>query len=399
MELGYGVIVIVRSKVLPARYVEGESVETPDASKMNSRERFLIALRGGQPDRVPLFEYHFGPTFIEAVLGQPASYYHNVDDEVAVARAVGLDMVWTAPLGFMGFANIQLHGERYQDEWSIWWGTNLSSWPAGWPEMEVVKSRKDWRKLKVPDPDLPIRFEQPRRAVELAAGELAVVGGVRGPFSSVWMLAGLVNIGLWIYDEPDLLEDMLREMAHWNAQLGLNMIHAGVDAIVIHDDWGMNKSTFIKPDDWRRFVLPYIAKEVEILASTGTPVILHSDGNLNAILDDIVQLGIAALNPLQRGADMDLASVKAKYGNRLCLIGNLSTTTTLARGTLEDVERETLECLRDGALGGGYIFAPDHSYHSGIPVANIWCALQTAKKYGAYPLDMEAIRTRLAELR
>lgn len=365
---------------------------------MNGRERFLTALRGGQPDRVPLFEYHFSPPFIEAVLGQPSHYYHNVDDEVAVARAVGLDMVWTAPLGFMGFANIQLHGERYQDEWGIWWGTNASAWPAGWPEGEVVKDRASWRKLRIPDPDLPIRVEQPRRAVELARGELAVVGGIRGPFSSVWMLAGLVNIGLWIYDDPDLLHEMLREMAHWNARVGLNMIRAGVDAIVIHDDWGMNQTTFIKPDDWRRFVLPHIAEQVEILADTGTPVILHSDGNLNAILDDIVQLKIAALNPLQRSAHMDLAGVKAKYGDRLCLIGNLSTTTTLAHGSPEEVERETLECLRDGAPGGGYVFAPDHSYHSGVPVANTWRALETAKKYGTYPLDMEAIQTRIATL-
>jgi len=127
-------------------------------------------------------------------------------------------------------------------------------------------------------------------------------------------------------------------------------------------------------------------------------VILHSDGNLNAILDDIVQLKIAALNPLQRSAQMDLARIKARYGDRLCLIGNLSTTTTLAHGTPEEVERETLECLRDGAPGGRYIFAPDHSYHSGIPVANIWRALETAKKYGAYPLDMEAIQARIAML-
>jgi uroporphyrinogen decarboxylase len=212
------------------------------------------------------------------------------------------------------------------------------------------------------------------------------------------MLAGLVNIGMWIYDEPDLLNDMLREMAHWNAQVGLNMIRIGVDAIVIHDDWGMNQSTFIRPADWRRFVLPHIAEQVKILANTGTPVILHSDGNLNAIMDDIVQLKIVALNPLQRSAHMDLAGVKAKYGHRLCLIGNISTTTTLAHGTPEDVERATLECLRDGAPGGGYIFAPDHSYHSGIPVANIWRALETAKKHGAYPLDLKAIRERIRAL-
>ena len=95
---------------------------------------------------------------------------------------------------------------------------------------------------------------------------------------------------------------------------------------------------------------------------------------------------------------MSLAQVKAKYGHRLCLIGNLSTTTTLAHGNLLDVEREVLECLRDAAPGGGYILAPDHSYHSGVPVPSIRQALATGKKYGAYPLDIGAINARLAEL-
>jgi len=65
----------------------------------------------------------------------------------------------------------------------------------------------------------------------------------------------------------------------------------------------------------------------------------------------------------------------------------------------DDVERETLECLRDGGPNGGYIFAPDHSFHSAIPFENIWRALDTCKKYGAYPLDMDAIQARLNELR
>ena len=229
-------------------------------------------------------------------------------------------------------------------------------------------------------------MEQPRRFVELARGELAVVGGVRGPFSAAWMLAGLVNMGTWLYDDPDLLSDILREMGRWNAQLALNMVRAGVDAIIIHDDWGMNKSTFIKPDDWRRLVFPCIAEEVEAVAATGTPVILHSDGNLNRIMDDIIQLRIVALNPIQRGANMDLAAIKRTYGSRLCLIGNLNTAQTLAYGSPDDVEREVLECLRDAAPDGGYILAPDHSYHGAIPAANIWRAIDTCKQHGNYPL-------------
>jgi uroporphyrinogen decarboxylase len=181
--------------------------------------------------------------------------------------------------------------------------------------------------------------------------------------------------------------------------MGLKLIETGIDAVIIHDDWGMNTSTFISPEHWKEFVRPYIAEEVETLSNTGTPVILHSDGNLNTLMEEIVQLKIAAVNPLQRGAQMDLAKTKVKYGNILCLIGNISATTTLVNGNPDEVEREVLECLRDAAPGGGYVMAPDHSFHSGVPFENIWSALNTCKKYGNYPLDLESIHSRIDELR
>jgi uroporphyrinogen decarboxylase len=367
---------------------------------MTGRERYLTALRGGTPDCVPLHELHWSPRFIKEVLGEPFSPHYNADDEVAMARATGVDMVWTGPLGFTALTSVQLNGEAFVDEWGTPWGSNEQSWPAAWSKDDIVKARADWERISasLPDPDRADRMLQPRRFVELAAGDLAVVGGVRGPFSAVWMLAGLVNMGTWLYDDPGLLAEMLGVMGRWNTQLALNLVKAGVDAVVIHDDWGMNKATFIRPKDWSKFVFPVIAEQVTRIAATGVPVILHSDGNLNAILPDIVQLPIVALNPIQRSAAMDLAEIKQRYGERLCLIGNLDTSGTLSHGTPDHVERQVLECLRDAAPGGGYILAPDHSYHGAIPTANIWRALQACRKYGSYPLDRDAIVARLTQL-
>jgi len=224
------------------------------------------------------------------------------------------------------------------------------------------------------------------------------VGAVRGPFSGAWMVAGMVNMGRWLQKEPDLFDDVLREMARWNTQVGLQEIAAGVDAIMIHDDWGMNMGLMVNPDLWRRYVYPHIAEEVETLAATGTPIIMHSDGNLNAIMDEIVGMKISALNPVQRNSSMDAFALKQKYGNRLCLIGNISASQTLPYGSPGDVELQALELLRDVAPGGAFIMAPDHSYHGGIPSANVWQVFETCKKYGAYPLDQDAIRARIEEL-
>lgn len=368
---------------------------------MNARERFLTALRGGTPDRVPVYEFHWNPGFMQEVLGRPVGA-HNVDDEVEMSRRTGIEMVWTPAYGFTALLNCQMEvaDEHYRDDWGTQYGTNEHAWPAGWPEDFAVNSREAWERLTPPDSSDAKHTAQARRAVELSRGDLAVLGGVRGPFSAVWMLTGLVNIGLMLYEDPDLLQDMFRVLGQWNTELGLGLIKAGVDVVVVNDDYGMNNQTFISPADWRRMVLPVVAEEIETLAAAGVPVILHSDGNLNAILDDITHLRIAGLHPLQRSAKMDIAAVKQKYGDRLCLLGNLSVTTTLPYGTPDQVALEALECLAVAAPGGGYILAADHSFHGGVPSANVWRALDTCRQFGQYPLDLAAIqaeRTRLQQ--
>lgn len=361
---------------------------------MTSCERFLTALRCGTPDRVPVFEFHWNPVFIETTLGRPIGP-HNVDDEVEMSHRTCIDMVWTAAHGFTAFYNCQLVGsaKHYQDDWGTWYGTNEHAWPAGWPEDYAINLREDWDLIDIPNPRDPKQVEQARRAVELAGGDLAVLGGVRGPFSAAWMLTGMVNISLALYEDRSLMADIFRTLGQWNTQIGLELIKAGVDAVVVNDDYCMNNQTFISLADWRELVLPVVAEPIDTLAATGKPVILHSDGNLNAILDDIVSLRIAGLHPLQRSAKMDIAAVKKRYGDRLCLIGNLSVTTTLAHGTPDEVGCETLECLRDAAPGGGYILAADHSFHGGVSPANVWRALETCKQFGHYPLDVAAIDT------
>jgi len=365
---------------------------------MNSRERFMTALSGEVPDRVPLFEFYWGLPFIKSVLGDISSPYHNADDEVNMSRAMGIDMVYTAPYGFTSFTSINLHGKEYMDEWGMTWGSSDESWPGSWPIEHAINNYEDWKSLTIPDPNLSGRMIQPKRTIELAKKDLAVVGGIRGPFSAASILCGLVNLCMWLYENPAFVHHLIQTMSEWNTKIGIQLIETGVDAVIIHDDWGMNDSTFIRPEQWIKFVKPYIAEQVKTLSDMGVPVILHSDGNLNNILDDIMELKISALNPLQRSANMNIREIKAKYGSRLSLIGNISTTTTLSQGNPDDVELEVLECLRDAAPGGGYIMAPDHSFNSGIPAENIHRVINTCKKFGKYPINLDTINDRIIEL-
>jgi len=270
------------------------------------------------------------------------------------------------------------------DEWGIGYQVEAGSWPLAFPAKHPIKDRTDWDKLAAPEPNTSWRVEYARVAVAEAEQKIAVVGGIRGPFSSTWMLMGLTQMSFNLFDDPALLENIFKMTADFWARVGLQLIEAGVDAVVIHDDLGSNTATFFAPDDLRRYHLPHLRRQVHTLTETGTPIIFHSCGNIKTVLPDLVATGISGLNNLQRTAQMNIEAVKATYGSKLCLIGNVDATTLMPTATPAEVEQAVKACLRVAAPGGGYILATDHSFHEGIPLENVYALIQAGKKFGGY---------------
>jgi uroporphyrinogen decarboxylase len=160
-----------------------------------------------------------------------------------------------------------------------------------------------------------------------------------------------------------------------------HILAAGPHIFTIAEDLGASAGPFISLPMFREFFLPELHKLVQ---AVDIPIFFHSCGNINLYMDDIVDLGIAAIHPMQRTAGMDLRVIKEKYGSRLTLVGNVDSSRTLPYGTSKDVERETLECLEIGKPGGRYILASDHSMHDGIPVENITRVFETGFEHGKY---------------
>ena len=155
-------------------------------------------------------------------------------------------------------------------------------------------------------------------------------------------------------------------------------------SIFISDDWGGTTAPLIAPDHFTEFFIDPFGKMVQGFKSMGFPVIMHNDGRIWDMLDGLVDTGISAYNPVEKGAGMDLKKVKERYKGKLCCIGNVDNKITLVSGSVEDVIAETKECLEIGMPGGGYILSSDHSYHDDIPLENIYALIETAKKYGKY---------------
>ena len=124
---------------------------------------------------------------------------------------------------------------------------------------------------------------------------------------------------------------------------------------------------------------------------------MHCDGNINLYLDDLISTGFDGLHPIQRTANMSIKKVREKYGEKLCLIGNVDSSHTLVFGTEDRIIYETLETIRDGGLTGAMILASDSDLRDEMPFEKVDLMFRTGLKYGEYPIDVDAVDERMKQ--
>ncbi|MFN0169230.1 MAG: uroporphyrinogen decarboxylase family protein [Bryobacteraceae bacterium] len=354
------------------QYIIG--AELPNTKIMTRRERVMCAVAGGTPDRVPYCELGIDEPIACQLLGrsirqdkvsEAGEYADNpVDVEKDLSRAVGRDNIrynFCPPIPaekHVGEGNILFYGDGQ------------------------IKSKSDLDKLVLPDPD-DDRLYAPAREFLAKREDFAVCAACRLGISPTYLCMGQEFFSLALYDEPDLVEEVLRRYTEWSAKVMARISTMGFDLIWTADDIAFKTGLLLSPKMFRERILPHIRKVAEAIT---IPWIFHSDGNLTAVLDDIVDLGIAGLHPIEPDA-MDIRDIKKRYGKRICLAGNVNVH-TLACGSTEQVEEEVKGLLRDVAPGGGYIMTSGNSLASYCKVGNIRAMMATLERYGRYPIEV-----------
>ena len=348
---------------------------------MTRKQRFLTAVRGEQPDRVPIFDFLFQQPMYEALIGHaPGSY--NAKDAVACALALDHDAVWLPFGGFNGFQPEFLDENTYVDEWGTTYRQSEVSWPIDSPIDYPIKSRADLVAYRPPDATLPGRASAVELLAETEHDDLALTGGASGPFTTCWLLMGYERMCYALYDDPKMLTEIFELSNEFNKEAARRSVEAGADAMWISDDLGDSNRGFVKLEHFQEYYLPYLIELTDYVDSLGVPVLLHCCGQFSAYLPDLAETKIASIHPLQRTAGMDLRRVKEEYGERFCLIGNIDSSRTLPYGTPEEVAAEVREAIDIAAPGGGYVLASDHSLHDGIPIENIRELSRVGREYG-----------------
>ncbi len=175
----------------------------------------------------------------------------------------------------------------------------------------------------------------------------------------------------------EAIAGQLRE-AERHKQLG------GLDGFALCSDYCLNKGPFLSPEQFGEFIAPYLGGLIQGYRELGFYTIKHTDGNIMPILDQLVEANPHALHSLDPQAGVDIAEIKRRYGDRLCLIGNVNCG-LLDSGSEQEVVESARYALRQGMPGGGYIFSTSNCVYTGMPLAKYELMLEVWRNEGNYP--------------
>jgi uroporphyrinogen decarboxylase len=223
-------------------------------------------------------------------------------------------------------------------------------------------------------------------AIEKHGHKRAVIVHFWGMLEGTSSYVGIENCWANLSLEPEKMTAWFDRYADWLCELSDSCIEAGADVMQMSDDWGSNQRMLFSPPMWRELIKPYAARVVQHIRGRDVPVNLHSDGHIMAILDDLIEMGITGLHPVQESAGMEPQMVKDKYGDKITVYGSLDVVDGLYGmdgDELDDYIRGRFEVY---APGGGFIFTTGHFVQPDIPVQRLirayTLANELAEKYG-----------------
>ncbi len=339
--------------------------------EMTSEERVLSVLQRQVPDRVPHFEWLVDRRVREAL-------YPEITDYNEFAVKMGQDAVIVDPI----FKKERVGPRRWLSEWGY-----VSQETAEEHGIEVespIKSMADFERYTPPDPHEPGRFSAIEAAVQKYKGNKAVIVHLNDVFSLPRYLMSMQDLLMAIVTQPELVRALVDMSVTVNLELAKEVVARGAKIVYTGDDYAYNKGPLMSPRHFREFFYPGLCRVMGGYKELGLYVIKHTDGNLWPILDMIINSGIDCLDPIDPQAGMDLGEVKAKYGNRVALKGNVDCAQLMTFGTPAEVVEATKEALRKGMPGGGYILSSSNSIHSSVKPENYVAMLETWREYGRY---------------
>lgn len=330
--------------------------------EMSSYERIVCALERKQPDRVPFYEGVIDTRVMEGI-APGMDYYDFVD-------WFGLDVVGLnrSSWGKEDIKFLDAEQTIFKDHWGVTRKINQERTP--YPIDGPIKSREDLKHYTPPDPNAPHLLGNLSDVVKRFKGKKAIIWTGRDAFFNPSYLRGVEDFLMDFVCDPALVHDLIELCLDFDIALTRRAIRAGVDIVVLGDDYAWNEGPMMSRKHFQEFILPGLRRAVQAVHEEGAFCVKHTDGNIMPIIDLIVDTGIDAINPIEPAAGMDIGKVKKLFGDRVAVIGNIDCGELLSRGTVDQVKKAVKDCIEVASPGGGHILASSNSIHSSVKPEN-----------------------------
>jgi uroporphyrinogen decarboxylase len=373
---------------------------------MNSRERALATINHKEPDRVPI---DLGATIVTAptrIAYQNLREYlgmepdprprisHRQMDTVYPSedfyRRFGVDFRPVTMKGPWAFEPREMPDDSFYDEFNLRW--KKASYYYDVVERPLVDATiDDLDTAAWPDPYDPGRVEGLREeARDLYENtDYAIVADIMclGPFEGACFLRGYENFCVDLYYDTEFAEALLDKITDTAIALWDHFLNSVGDYIHVAaqgDDVGMQHSTYISPEMYRKFVKPRQKRLFDFIHSkTDAKVFYHSCGSVYDVIPDFIEIGVDILNPIQRSAaKMDITVLKKEFGQDLCFWGGgIDVQQVLPFASPEEIEQDIKHTMEIMAPGGGYVFVPSHNVQADVSPERFHAAYESALKY------------------
>lgn len=330
------------------------------------REFIKAVARSGKPSHLPCYEHLATSNFISRRLGFDIS---QIEDKTAYWQAyidfwiqMGFDVVPLEVGLNCALAPDQEHALSHSSEAHV-----------------VIRDESDFERYPWPSLESPIDFEPFEIVGRLLPDGAKVVGGVAmGPYEWTSQMMGVMGLSMAIFDNPDLVDRVFKKLASLSLSADRQIAQMDwVCALRQGDDLGFKTSTFLSPDDLRRWVFPVYKQMADIAHGAGKPFVLHSCGNLSAVYDDIIACGVDAKHSYEETIT-PVEDFKAQYGKRITPLGGLDVD-MICRAGDEELRRYTRNKVEKCFADGYWAFGTGNSLTDYMPVDRYLLAMNEAK--------------------
>lgn len=353
-----------------------ERVNEAQAASPASKEWVRKALRREGAVRPPVRAARLSLDVIVKYGDALADLFCEYPDDVLVAVPYN-PFVGYQPESEQGVSVVEvlMRDAQWKDEWGVTWGHaygGVGATPVDHP-LTAWSELDEFIATKVPDSSDGARLAKAARSISEYGRGRYTIGYIHFLlFERLQAIRGMQNLFLDLYSNEADVRKLADAICGFLIGYVRQWAGMGADAVMMTEDWGTQTGLMISPTMWRDLFKPYYRRVFDEIHSLGMDVIFHSCGQVTEIIEDLIELGLDVIDPIQPGA-MDMEEVARRFGGRVSFSGALDLQNLISSSSPAKIKSEVRRAIDTlgKPFGNGFLVGPSNVLTPEAPIENL----------------------------